>query len=529
LPESVDATDADGDGLGVGRLSVGRWSVWEAETSDGFPVRRRTGSRRLQRAGRFVSTSGGVRLLVVSGSGVRLYRAVETGYELAGQADGSGRALKLPGEVADIDGDGAPEAIFADETGVMVVFRIGAEVIERVAVQSLAHAMSGKFMAISGTTPAELLAVSVESSGADADLEIARASVRVTRLAWTGSGFEEVNALSFAGLSAERDLQFMDLAPGVVLLRRGPRLDAIFSPHGALVWGGSLESSQLARVEGAVRYGPVYYTLLWLGGSGADPGELLHLSGRLSYSSGLRPPRVASASLIPEGLRLVVAWEDEGCNPSTLLVGQDEAPPRIVSSGGLSAVDTLSMGVTVDYALQSNDCTWPTLTVTALEPSPPPTLEWDGPVRILASFARPLGAPPQNVRLRGEAGDIVPSAVQLDRTGARLVVSFPADTLPDSLFITGAVDTAGLPVGGAWTWRCRCRPRRRRRFLRTLSTSLGRFRGSSSMCGLLSTTAATRRSLWNRAGCSRGSSPTSCIHPASSWLWTSRCAPAPTR
>ena len=53
------------------------------------------------------------------------------------------------------------------------------------------------------------------------------------------------------------------------------------------------------------------------------------------------------------------------------------------------------------------------------------------------------------MRLRGETGDILPSAIQIDRSGTRLVVSLAEGVVPDSLFLTGAVDTtAGLPVGG---------------------------------------------------------------------------------
>jgi hypothetical protein len=452
----VDAADADGDGLGelvVFRLDG--WSVWEAEDADGFPTRRvHQQSADTSVPVRFVLTDGGVRLLVASGSSVFLYRAGESGYDLAGQADGSGRALKLPGEVADIDGDGVPEAIFADETGDVVVFRVGASGVERVVVQALAHPMSGKFMAISGTAPAQLLAASLEPSGADAEAELARAAVRVTRLAWTEEGFEERRSVSIAGFSAERDLQFLDLGAEVALLRRGARFDDLIVWNGGLDWGGALESSRVTRVDRAVRYGyPNFYHVLWSGSAGVDPGEQrvwntlpLGLAER-----GLRSPRVESASEIPDGLRLVLAWDEEGCGPGTVVwVGSSGAPQRRVAVNGLRAVDTLSVGASATYHVLAGNCTWPTLTVTALTPSPQPALEWDDAGRILASFARPLGAPPQDVRLRGEAGDILPSAIQLDRTGARLVVSFPPGALPHSLFITGAVDTAGLPAGGAW-------------------------------------------------------------------------------
>ena len=237
----VDAADADGDGLGelvVFRLDG--WSVWEAEFADGFPRRR----AHLQPADgsvpvRFVSTSGGVRLLVVSGGGVRLYRSGETGYDLVAEADGSGRALKLPGEVADIDGDGAPEAIFADEAGAMVVFRVGASNVEMVTAQMLAHPMAGRFLAIAQTSPAELLAASLEPSGADAESDLNRAAVRVARLVWTGSGFEERGSLSLAGFSAERDVQFIDVGPAQALLRRGRRLDDLILSNGGLGWGGA--------------------------------------------------------------------------------------------------------------------------------------------------------------------------------------------------------------------------------------------------------------------------------------------------
>ena len=57
---------------------------------------------------------------------------------------------------------------------------------------------------------------------------------------------------------------------------------------------------------------------------------------------------------------------------------------------------------------------------------------------------------PQDVRLRGKTGDVVPSAIQLDRTGSRLVIAFAPEAAPDSLFMAGAVDTAGLPAGGTW-------------------------------------------------------------------------------
>ncbi len=452
----VDAADADGDGLGelvVFRLDG--WSVWEAETTSGFPVRR----AHLQPADgsvpvRFVSTSGGVRLLVVSGSGVRLYRAAGAGYELAAEADGSGRALKSPGTVADIDDDGAPEAIFADETGALIVFRVGASSVERVAVQSLSHPMSGRFLAIWGMEPAELLAASVEPSGTGAEGDLVRAAVRVARLVWNEGGFQERRALAFAGYAAERDLQFLDLGPEGVLLRRGPRLDAIETWNGGLEWRGSLATSPVARVDGAVRYGYLNANhVIWSGGSGPGPGEqrVWHPLPLGLDQRGLRAPQVVSASLIPEGLRLVVAWEDEGCGPlAAVQVTSAGVPQRRVAADGLQAVDTLAVGQTATYLVLAGSCTWPPLTVTALAPSPPPALAWDGPGRILASFARPLGGLPQDVRLRGAAGEIVPSANQLDRSGSRLILDFAPETAPDSLFMVGAVDTAGLPVGGSW-------------------------------------------------------------------------------
>ncbi len=448
----VDAADADGDGSGelvVFRLDG--WSVWEADAWNEFPIRR----VHMQPADssvpvRFVSTNGGVRLLVVSGSGVRIYRAGETGYELAGEADGSGGALKLPGEVADIDGDGAPEAVFADEWGDLVVFRIGASSVETLAIQAMEHPQSGKFLKITGTAPAEVLAVSLEASGSGADLEFARAAVRVSRLAWQGGGFEELSHVVVAGLSAERDVQLLGVEPWSAFLRRGRHLDALFV-RDSLEWAGESDISSLARVDGAVCYGASGFNVIWMGGAADARGEERVTTGFLTAPrTGLRPPRVESASRIPEGQRLVFAWEGEGCDALTMTMTRAGAPPRSVSVEGLHAVDTLALGVTATYEVRSTDCVWPSLTVTALEPSSPPALAWDGPARILASFARPLGGAPHDVRLRGDAGDILPSVVQLDRSGTRLVVSLAEGVVPDSLFLTGAVDTAGLPVGGTW-------------------------------------------------------------------------------
>lgn len=452
----VDAADADGDGLGelvVFRLDG--WSVWEAETASGFPVRR----AHLQPADgsvpvRFVATDGGVRLLVVSGSGVRLYRAAGAGYELVAEANGSDRALKLPGTTADVDGDGAPETVFADEAGALVVFRVRGASLERVAVSNLAHSMTGRLMAIAGTSPAEILAASVEPSGADAEGDLQRASVRVTRLVWTGSGFAEKAGVSLAGFSAERDLQFLDLGPAEAILRRGRGLDVLRLEGGGIEWRGALPTSSLARVDGAVRYGyRDFYDIIWMGGAGAGAGEQRRrIATPINENGGLRPPQVVSASLIPDGLRLVVAWADEGCGPATSMwVTSNGEPPRSATVIGTQAVDTLAVGQTATYhVLRLGDCAWPPLTVTALAPSPPPVLAWDGPGSILASFARPLGVAPHDVRLRGDAGDILPSVVQLDRTGARLVIAFAPEAAPDSLFMAGAVDTAGLPTGGTW-------------------------------------------------------------------------------
>ena len=129
----VDAADADGDGLGelvVFRLDGG--SVWGSGSMERVPDSPRAHApRRLQRAGaiRFARTAGACGCWSCRGVACGSSRR-RTGYELAGEADGSGRALKLPGEVADIDGDGAPEAVFADEWGDLVVFRVGASSVE---------------------------------------------------------------------------------------------------------------------------------------------------------------------------------------------------------------------------------------------------------------------------------------------------------------------------------------------------------------------------------------------------------------
>ena len=317
--------------------------------------------------------------------------------------------VEATGEVADIDGDGGPEAVFADEWGDLVVFRVGASSVETLAVQAMEHPQSGKFLKITGTAPAELLAwCAVEAAPARARIWSSLARPCGCR-GWRGRGA--------ARGTEPRRRRRVSTERGRATSRRGTlgRLAQTRAPPRCPLRADSLEWAGELRclVAGTRRWRGVLWRLgfnvIWMGGAADARGEERVTTGILSAPrAGLRPPRVASASRIPEGQRLVLAWEGEGCDAPTMTMTRAGAPPRNVSVEGLIAVDTLALGVTATYEVRSTDCVWPTLTVTALEPSPPPALEWDGPARVLASFARPLGAAPHDVRLRGETGDILP-------------------------------------------------------------------------------------------------------------------------
>ncbi len=464
----VDAADADGDGLAelvVYRLDG--WSVWEAEHPGGFPDRPifQPGMDDGVPVG-FVDTPEGVRLLEVEENRLRILRSDPVdGYVVTADVAGTGGRLSTRGTAADLDGDGRPEAVFPDENGALVLFRLTPD-----GAVSLGGAsppgpriLAAVSVSRAGRRPALVTAeIDPSTPGAEGDLE--RGAVRVRRWGWTSLGPLPGPSLAFAGLISAPELELLAWPPARdtdssrVVLRRGNRYDAVRIEGNGLSWE-PLFTSDLAHVEGSgifphgVSVGGRTAIPLWTGATTgiSSPGEAVVLVPGGTAGVGGSPLRVVRAGPTADSrLRLVVEWEEDGCAPlGTIYRSSNGDGFRAipVPAGARSVVDTVSLGARVRYETLLVDCDRAPAILLAREPQRPvPT--WLAPGRLAISFDPPVAMGPEEVRVWvGGVGE-PPDAAQVDRDGARMLVSFSGPP-PDSLEVVGAWDTDGLPLGGA--------------------------------------------------------------------------------
>jgi hypothetical protein len=466
----VDAADADGDGsaeLVIYRLDG--WSVWEAGGPGGFPDRliHQTETDEGVPVG-YVDTPEGVRLLAVEENRLRVFRSdPDQGYVLTADVAGTGGRLSSRGASADLDGDGRPEAVFPDENGDLVLFRLtpdGAASLGRTSPPGPGIVAATVIPRAGGPRPA-LVTVEIDPATPEVEGDLTRGAVRLRRWEWTSLGPLPGASLAFAGLTAASDLELLawPSAGGAVddsarvILRRGNRYDAARLEGGGLLWE-PLFTSVLDRVQGTglyprgIRVGGRTAIPLWAGAStGAEtPGEeTLLVPGDPVEVSGA-PLRVERIEPAGTGLRLVVGWEDDGCAPPGTVYRSSTADgfrAIPVPAGTRSVTDTVSLGAQVRYETLLADCERSPAVLTANEPQEPePT--WLDPGRLSITLDPPLASGPGEVRLRVDGRWVPPDAVDVDRGGSRILVTFTGVT-PDSLEVSRAWDTDGLPVGGA--------------------------------------------------------------------------------
>ncbi|NNF05846.1 MAG: S8 family serine peptidase [Candidatus Eisenbacteria bacterium] len=420
------------------------WEVYESPPSGGFPTRlRHVSSTTNELPLGFASFETGGALLMARENNFIALDGNKDFSEIGSAHVGDGNEMKLGGAWRTRPGTSTVDAWIPGRGKVLYWFSVSPSEVVLEDTIELPVELAGDMAVYEDAGTPFLLTLEVDPPELSDEGSLEKSVTRVRRWSWDGTELRQVASIAFSGLREANRLQ-LEIVDNEAFLFLQDQMHRLDLSDGGITWKGQIYEGQTLDRFVVVSRANDQDRVVWQGTP--EDGLIASLAQGMQVPAG-SPLVVSKAREVADAsIELTLDRLPDACGEGFLQRVSSGDTVTVVEDVTGAYVDTLSIGIEATYQRFGNSCASPPLgLVTWLSR---PSLTWDGGNQIRIKLNPGLGSETGLVTLVEQGETYAPLSVSLNEKREVIRIEMPLGANPDHLWLDGARNENGLPVGG---------------------------------------------------------------------------------